>query len=314
MGTIQDMINRFKKLETELQNLSDKTVSIIPDKKGMIDRQCPKDDCKSHFKVNAEDWKNLFRDEEVFCPFCRNNSKASDYMPIEQRQEIKNNIQRAINSTIKYGHSISQNLGSIETSSEFELNIQCEKCNARFSVIGAAYFCPCCGFNSIENSAQDAIEMLMLNAVKIELIKKSLEVNFTKDEAAIIVKSLLENSLTDCIATLQTFSESKYNHKSSKPAPFNAFQNVEKSNTLWLNLAGQGYDNWLSKSEITDLIKFTQRRHLIEHKGNIVDARYIDITGDSNYSIGDRIIVNNSDIALLGKIILKLINGIKSLA
>lgn len=313
MGTIQDMINRFKKLETELQSLSGKTISIIPDANGMIDRQCPKDDCQSHFKVSAEDWKILFKDEEVFCPFCRNNSKSSDYMPIGQRQEIKNNLQRAINNTIKHGHTISQNLGSIETSSEFELNIQCEKCMARFSVIGAAYFCPCCGFNSIETTAQYSIEKLMLKTEKIELIKKSLEESFTKDEAAVIAKSLLENSLTDCIATLQNFSEVKYNSKSAKAASFNAFQNVEKSNGLWVKLIGQGYDTWLSKSEIIDLIKFTQRRHLIEHKGGIIDTKYLEITSDSNYSLGDRVIVKSSDINALGSIIIKIIKAITSL-
>lgn len=314
MGTIQDMINRFKKLQDELENLSGKTVSIIPDAKGMIDRQCPKDDCKSHFKVKGEDLKNLFKDEEVFCPFCRNKSNSSDYIPIAQRKQVKDNLQRAINNTIHYGHSISENLGSIQTTEEFELNIQCEKCNARFSVIGAAYFCPCCGFNSIETNAQNVIEKLVHKTENIEVIKKALEQSFTKDEAAIITKSIIENSLTDCIATLQTFSETKYNQLSAKAAPFNAFQNVEKANNLWLSLTGQGYDNWLSKSDIADLLKYTQRRHLIEHKGSIIDTKYLEITSDSNYSVGDRVIVNSTDITSLGKIILKIIERIKVLS
>ena len=313
MGSIQDMINRLKKLQAELENLSGKTVSIIPDAKDMIDRQCPKNDCESYFKVNVEDWKSLFKDEEVFCPFCRNNSKASDYMPIEQRKEIKNNIQHAINNTIKYGHSISQNLGSIETSSEFELNIQCEKCNARFSVIGAAYFCPCCGHNSIERIAKESIEKLVLKAEKISNIQESLEQTLTKDEAAIIAKSLIENSLSDCIGVLQTFSETKYNHLSHIPAPFNAFQNIEKSNKLWTALKGQGYDTWLTYDETYALLTYTQRRHLLEHKGGLVDSKYLQITNDKSYFEGDRIIVKPKDIIFLGKIVLKIIDSINRL-
>lgn len=313
MGTIQDMINRFKKLESELQNLSGKTVSIIPDKKGMIDRQCPKDDCKSHFKVNMDDWKNLFRDEEVFCPFCRNNSKASEYMPVGQRQEIKNNIQRAINSTIKYGHTISQNLGSIKTNAEFELNIQCEKCNARYSVIGAAYFCPCCGYNSIEKTAKESIEKIILKAEKVTVIQNALEQTLTKDEAAIAAKFIIESSLSACIGTLQNFSETKYNHLSNSNAPFNAFQNVEKSNKLWKSLNGQGYESWISNDEINKLIIFTQRRHLLEHKGGLVDSKYLQETNDNNYVAGDRIIVKPHDITVLGKIVLKIIDNINKL-
>ena len=88
---------------------------------------------------------------------------------------------------------------------------------------------------------------------------------------------------------------------------------MEKSNKLWLNLIGIGYDNWLSKTEINELVKFTQRRHLIEHKGGIVDTKYLEVTGDSNYSVGDRIIVKSSDIDSLGKIILKIIKAITKL-
>lgn len=313
MATIQDMINRFKKLQTELESLSKKTVSIIPDSKGMIDRQCPKIECKAHFKVNAEDWKNIFKDEGVFCPFCRNKSISSKYLPSEQLKAIKNNLQRAINHTIKYGHSFSQSLGSLKTSSEFELNIKCEECNARFSVIGAAYFCPCCGYNSVERIAKESIDKLILKAEKTHLIKTSLDQTLTKDEVAIFINSLIENSLTGCISTLQSFSESKYNHLSNIPAPINSFQNVEKSNKLWMILKGQGYEIWLSKNEIEKLTTYTQRRHLLEHKAGIVDIKYLQATNDKTYAVGNRIIVKPHDITILGKIIRKIIDNVNNL-
>ena len=313
MGTIQDMIRKLDRLQNEIENLSEKKISIIPDTKGMIDRQCPKDECNSFFKVNSEDWKNIVKDEEVFCPFCRNSSKARDYLPNEQRTQVVSGIRSSIMNFWNYGHPISDDLISLKSKDEFEINIRCEKCNVRFSVIGVAYFCPCCGHNSIERTAKEAIEKLILKAEKFTEIQNALEQTLTKDDATVIAKSIIENSLSDCIGTLQAFSETKYNHLSNSIAPFNAFQNVEKSNTLWTMLKGEGYETWLSKDELNSLLVYTQRRHLLEHKGGLVDIKYLQITHDKNYNQGDRLIVKPNDIIVLGKIVLKIINNINNL-
>lgn len=313
MGTINDMIRKLKRLQNEIENLSAKEIRIIPDKKGMIDRQCPKEECQTLFKVNSEDWRNIVREEGAFCPYCKNNSKASDYLPKGQIAEVVSSIKESITNLWNHGHSISNNFIAINSREEFELNISCEKCNVRFSVIGAAYFCPCCGYNSIERTAKEALEKLILKAEKVSEIQNALEQTVTRDEATIIVKSIIENALSDCIGTLQTFSETKYNNLSNTNAQFNAFQNVEKSNKLWMALKGQGYQTWLTKDEENSLLIFTQRRHLLEHKGGLVDSKYLQITDDKNYTKGERIIVKPSDVIILGKIILKIIDNINRL-
>lgn len=310
MGTIQDMINKLERFKNEIESLSNIKIPIIPDKNGMIDRQCPKTECKSIFKVSSTDWKNIFKDEEVFCPFCRNNSPAKEYLPEDQRTSVVNNIRRSVSDFWNHGHSISLNMISIESREEFELKIQCEKCNVHFAVIGAAYFCPCCGYNSIERTAQESIEKIILKANKISIIQESLESKLSKDEAAIITRSIIENSIPDCISTLQSFSELKYNSISNTKAPFNAFQNIEKSNTLWMLAKNENYSTWLTKNELDSLSLFTLRRHLLEHKGGIVDLKYLQNSGDKNYKEGDRIIVTANDVELLGTIVLKLLNQI----
>ncbi len=86
------MIRKLEGLKDEIQNLSGKTFTIDPDKNGMIDKQCPRVECNAFFKVNSEDWKNIVKDEQVFCPFCRNNSIASEYLPKAQRNEVVNSL------------------------------------------------------------------------------------------------------------------------------------------------------------------------------------------------------------------------------
>jgi len=313
MGTIQDMIRKLEKFQRDINHLGTKTIPVIPDAKGMIDRQCPKVECQSYFKVNAEDWRNIVKEEEAFCPICRNNSPAKEYMPKAQQKIIVKGVRDLIMNNWHHGTSMSQNIAPIQSLDEFELNIACENCKTRFSAIGAAFFCPSCGYNSIERTAREAIEKLVLRTERISEIQIALEQTLNKDEATNTIKSIIENSLSDSIGTLQTFSETKYNHLSITPAPFNAFQNVEKSNKLWVSLKGQGYDNWLTKDEFNNLLVFTQRRHILEHKGGLVDTKYLQVTNDKSYIEGEKIIVSPGDVILLGKIILKIIDSINNL-
>ena len=56
-----------------------------------------------------------------------------------------------------------------------------------------------------------------------------------------------------------------------------------------------------------------QRRHIYEHNNGIVDEKYIQNSGDTVYTIGQRLIVHDSDALHLLEIIRKLGNGLKSL-
>jgi uncharacterized Zn finger protein (UPF0148 family) len=274
-------------------------------------KQCPRVECNAFFKVNSEDWKNIVKDEEVFCPFCRNNSKASEYLPNDQTNEVVGSIRKSILNHWNHGYSIAQNITTLNSQEEYELNITCDKCQVRFSVIGTAYFCPSCGFNSVEKSAKESVEKIILKAEKSSIIQNSLEQSLTKDDAAIVVKTIIENSLSDCIGTLQSYSEMKYNNISQTKAPFNAFQNLEIGNRLWVSLKGEGYDNWLTAAELEELTVSIHRRHLLEHKGGIVDKKYIQKSCDKKYIEGDRIVVRPNDIIGLGEIVLKIINRIR---
>ncbi|MBQ4915498.1 hypothetical protein J8L85_13670 [Maribacter sp. MMG018] len=313
MGTIKDMLKKMERFQQDIENISKISIPITPDKNGMIDRQCPKSECESLFKIHKEDWLNIVRDEEVFCPFCKNNSEAKSYLTIEQNNEVIGDLKKSIKELWDYGYSTTGKNISIKPRPEFELNIKCEKCNCRYSVVGSAYFCPSCGDNNIEVNARKAIEKIISNANNIAIIQETLETSLNKDEATIITKSIVEKSISEIVGTLQNYSESIYNSLSEKNAPFNAFQNVEKSNKLWVSLLGKGYKDWLTQSEIKHLHFYTQKRHLLEHKGGIVDSKYIEKTGDNKYQVGERIIIKPSDSICLGEITIKLLNQISEL-
>ncbi len=63
----EETIRQLKKLE-DTHKIS---VPIEADEEGYLDKECPSEDCLFQFKVHAEDLANLFKDEAVFCPLCR---------------------------------------------------------------------------------------------------------------------------------------------------------------------------------------------------------------------------------------------------
>jgi hypothetical protein len=313
MGTINDMLKKLEEFQKEIESNSGQEIKIIPDANGMIDRQCPNEECKSFFKVNQEDWTNLVKDEKAYCPFCKFESKAKDYFPTEQFNSIKESLHSAIMDNWNYGKSISQNIIALHSKDEFELHIKCEECNVRYSVIGAAYFCPCCGFDSIEKNARFSIEKIILKAKKNDSVKEAYEQIFSKDDAVIYTNIDIENSILNCLSTLQSFSESRYNYLSKTKAPFNAFQNIEKSNKLWITLKNQGYETWLTRNEYRQIIVYTERRHLLGHKAGKVDSKYLEGTKENKLKVGGRIVVKAKDVISLGHIVLKIIDSINNL-
>ena len=76
----------FKDLLDKLNRMNGQTVSvpIECDEKGYIDKQCPSKECEFLFKVQKDDWTNIFKDEAVWCPLCRHEAPANQWYSIAQ--------------------------------------------------------------------------------------------------------------------------------------------------------------------------------------------------------------------------------------
>ena len=74
----------FESLIRELENLNHKKISvpINADAEGYLDKECPSKECLFVFKAKEEDWKNLFKDEAVYCPMCGHNAPADSFWTI----------------------------------------------------------------------------------------------------------------------------------------------------------------------------------------------------------------------------------------
>src|SRR5699024_2962199 len=192
---------------------------------GYIDRECPKENCFYNYKVYLQDWQDNFSDERVYCPKCGGFDIADNWWTEEQNKQIinvinsyfqneihkefKNVFKKMERSTrnnkfvkIKYKPSkpITFENNPIGQNEEWEQDIQCVNCESRFSVIGTAYFCPCCGNNIIFENVEETLITIQKKIDSLDEIKELLVENYNIDIAQSMIDSMLEKSIGEVVS------------------------------------------------------------------------------------------------------------------
>jgi hypothetical protein len=313
-------------------------ITFHSDEKGYLDRECPNENCLFTFKIRMDDWKEKVSDNEVHCPMCGHIDTAEKWWTQQQLEDMKEvasnwamsyiqgeldksfkNLERStrvhkfIKITYKPGHRITFVNNPLGQSPEWEREIQCPKCATRYSVIGSAYFCPCCGYNGIEEAFEETLEVIIKMIESLPEMERFLAESQGKDTANTMCRGMLEGSLGDVVSAFQKFAELRYRLLTSKAARVNDFQIVEKGSRLFKEATGKGYDSWISDEEQLYMNLMFQRRHVIEHNAGFVDDQYVQKSEDATYAVGQRLVIHGSDTQRLIRIIKKLATGLKSL-
>lgn len=93
-------------------------------------------------------------------------------------------------------------------------------------------FFPGCGHNSAEETFASSLEKIKIKITSIPTIQK----NFNRDEAATLVRHLIESSLLDGVVAFQRFCELVFHQKSpTTNVAFNAFQRLDTGSSYWRN-------------------------------------------------------------------------------
>lgn len=314
-------------------------VEIQSDDKGFYDRQCPNEKCEYIFKIDMGDWTEKVSDDEVFCPMCGHSASSDQWYTFEQLDAIEeiaasyaqSLISNELNKTfekmasdfrnnkfvrITYNPKLKLSFinNPIGQRPEWELEIVCEKCKTKYSVIGSAYFCPCCRNNSVKRVFNESLDTIEKMIESMTSLNKTFEIRYGKDKAETMCRSLIEGNISEIVSAFQKLAADIY----SKLPPtisvrVNDFQIIEKGSLLFKVKTGKEYNDWLNDQEIGELIVLFQKRHLLEHNGGIVDERYISTSKDNSYRIGQRIVVKEDCALRLLYLVRKLSTGIKSL-
>ena len=188
------------------------------------------------------------------------------------------------------------------------LRIECSRCDCRYAVIGAAFFCPACGHNDAELQFNLALTGIRNGIVALREIKASL---LDRDTTENTVRGLLEYGLLNAVTAFQRYAEVLYLRvvPNGKPRR-NSFQNLATGNNLWSAATGEEYSYYLTSDEMTTLRRGFQQRHLLAHTQGIVDQDYIDYSGDNSYKVGQRVVINETMVTYYVDIIERLAIGL----
>ncbi len=88
---------------------------------------------------------------------------------------------------------------------------------------------------------------------------------------------------------------------------------MDDASSLWNDATSTSYKDILTATEFDELNKHVQRRHKIGHRQAMVDQRYIDKSGDSDYEVGERLVTKPKHIHELARVTEKLVAGLTAL-
>lgn len=327
----------FEDLIRTLENLNGRLVSVsIPaDADGYLDRACPSEVCLFEFKIHEDDWRGKVRDEEVFCPFCRHSAPSDKWWTeaqIEHAQqaalgEVTGEINEAMrrdadhwnrrqprNSFLRITMSVDHKPRHIalppSAAEPMELKITCPECNCRYAVIGAAYFCPACGHNSVDRDFVRSMESLLASLDAIAHVRQAIE---DRDVAENTIRAIIESCLVNAVMAFQRYVEAVYLRKPGAAVPRrNVFQNLNNGSDLWRQACGHDFEHYLGAGKLADLHRYFQQRHLLAHKDGLVDADYIEHSGDSSYIEGQRIVVKEEGVRQCLALVEELARGLEA--
>jgi hypothetical protein len=107
-------------------------------------------------------------------------------------------------------------------------------------------------------------------------------------------------------------SEQLYEERTGAPVRRNAFQNLEAGSDLWAPVIDATYEQLLDAAALGQLRIFYQQRHVLAHQQGIVDAAYLARSGDTTYTVGQRLLIKPANVLEFANLIERLGNALLS--
>lgn len=329
------MLEETQRLLRGLGGTYEVSVPIEDDKHGYFDRECPSEECLFQFKIDGRDWKAKVRDEEVFCPFCGHTADSGKWWTKQQIEHakaaalaqfkaqfskaLKVDAARFNRSRPRGGFvSMTMNVDSRPlhvmlppaATDPMALKITCPSCACRYAVIGAAYFCPACGYSSAEQVFEQTIAGIKATLKVLDQVRGAMP---DRDTAETAVRVVIENGLQNAVTAFQRVVEALFAELSSpSKARRNAFQNLTEGSSLWQQATGLGYGAHLDARSLDRLGRAFQQRHLLAHRQGLVDEEYITKSGDTRYRPGQRLVLRAEGVNEAVEFVEKLVAGLRS--
>jgi hypothetical protein len=255
-----------------------KNISVsIPTENGFPGKECNGPNCNRYFKVLAYSVV-----DEMFCPYCGDKFSEDDLWSSEHieyatkvageelvaaaHQDVSNMFSKAFSKsksfTYKSGTPYRKKTIAPPKELQVDSEIACPECGSSFQVYGIFGFCPCC-----------RSENILIYDTNWEIIKREIESSSNKRRA-------LRHAYADLVSTFENFCRKKAKRLSIDG---DRFQNIDHTRRLFKSKAGIDLLAGLTQSQIRNLKRVFEKRHIAEHNDSIIRQRYVEqIPEDKN--------------------------------
>ncbi len=301
------------------------SVPIPTDATGMVGRECPNTDCEGYFKLQPG---TGLKGSELpcHCPYCGHEGKCDTFWTKEQIEYAKSYAFRQISEMVTrdlkklefnhpprgaFGIGISMKLKEGPRpplhhyrEKALETEVVCDQCTLRYSVFGVFGFCPDCGCH---NSRQILEKNLDLAMKVLEFAQSAPTPDLTEN--------LVQNALEDVVSSFDGFGrELLAAHAARATDPSKAttvsFQSLTGADRSLQALFGTSLQAMTTPDEWKLMVRCFHKRHVIAHKGGVIDEKYVEQSGDETAVERRKVRVTADEVRSLVAIVRKIGEGL----
>ncbi len=295
-------------------------VPIPQDEHGYIGRECPIGDCEGYFKIKPGTGlkgKNL----TCHCAYCGHTASHNQFATKAQIAFVRSFAHRKIVNDLRdefkklefdikptglVGIGISVKLKSgtpipLQRYREdtLETHVTCSECSLEYSVYGVFAFCPDCG-------KHNSFQILQKN---IDLVQKQLALAAAQTDGE-LKRHLIEDALENCVSAFDGFAREACRigtRRTTGPAKYAnlSFQNLPRAAARVISLFGIDMTKAVSDEDWNHAHIAFMRRHVLAHRGGVIDRQYLIESGEPQSLSGRRVVVIPADVERLANILLK---------
>jgi hypothetical protein len=181
-----------------------------------------------------------------------------------------------------------------------ETHICCSNCTLDYSVYGVFAFCPDCG-------THNSLQILQKN---IDLVRKQLSLADAQDDAD-LKRHLFEDALENCVSSFDGFAREACRIAGSRSGGAGqcvnlSFQNLPRGASKLASLFRVDMTKSVSRAEWNAAHVGFMQRHVLAHRGGVIDQQYLDETGESRKLLGRPVAVTRVDVEHLAGTVLEI--------
>jgi hypothetical protein len=276
-------------------------VSMPTDEEGFFGRQCPAEDCRAFFKLEAAEYGAAPEDLRLSCPVCGLMDDHKSFITQDQARRAEAAIHEMAQGAVRaaldeafsgLGHhsggsvSITYKPGPAYIPKPLPTYIEqqtirtftCPAGGHRAVIYDLLTVCPYCGPATPPRAVLD--DNLAAMARLLDVMEQLPEEHRRDVEAIGGVTALSGRALGGAVAVLQSFVKQLHDRAGKAAVAGNPWQNVDRLRKQWQEDFSEDPFAHLSASDLTTLRLGFARRHLLEHNNGVADAKYVAESGD----------------------------------